>query len=116
MSKEGISDGSTHGEERGPARRAAEAGWAKDIAHEQKTESLEKLAGEYQMIQRELITLNEDLHTGNARIEKNPRMRELAIQLGREIQFKIDEKDAAVEKLKQQITEAGGNPSDYTFQ
>jgi hypothetical protein len=108
-------NGSNHEEgvrfERGPSAAAAGLSYEREMVLESKGE-------EYKAVQMKIIKMEADLAKGNERAlnEKNPKARELAIMIGRQMNQELEVLQAEKERLEQDIQNSGGNPSNYTVQ
>lgn len=80
--------------------------------------TLEDLSKEHREVQAKIAELEATLGKGNelAANERNPKLRELSIELGREITHKLEPLREKKEDLEKKIRNAGGNVSDYTVQ
>lgn len=109
---EGISAGGAGGRpERRSHAEAGEASFHKEL-------QLETLSKEYQTVLGQIAGYEADLARGNERAtqEQNPAMQKLAIEIGRKLTQELGILTDKKAVLEEKITNAGGNPNDYTAQ
>lgn len=99
----------------GEARRAPSRASA-ERAVEHKDAMLDRLSAEYRELQMKIMGLEQDLSKGIEHTIQNPRMKELATEVGRGITQELEALRGKKTEVEEAITNVGGNPSEYTVQ
>jgi hypothetical protein len=80
--------------------------------------ALNFIGKDLQRVQARISELEADLEKGTELVgsKKNPELRKLGVNLGRDIVEKLKPLYVEKKEIEERIQEAGGKPSDYTVQ